>query len=255
VKPYQYYYQTTPTTTTRRPISFSPRIYPKGEDRNTGLTLFKISNNNENNQVRPTSYTPPENIQSSEQFADAKVTRLANPPVDSVQDMNSILLYCDFDFAKCPIRFTGETWNYTQDDTPGYGRGFETIVPSHHVTNLYIRSMMYPQEDGNVCLHFRFINYRYGKDGGNAKSSLSTLDHNGDPFSLRVTAGTLRQKPKIVEITDLSRHSRDWLTARVQFRNLKSSFLLIFQLPTNFLEDNVYLAIDDILVTQGFCHT
>jgi hypothetical protein len=169
--------------------------------------------------------------------------------------MNSILLFCDFDFAKCPIRFTGDAWNYTERDTPGYGRGFEVVVPRLHVTNLYIRSIMYPQEDGNVCLTFRFINYHFSPDGSPTKSPPGAVGFDGKPLSLRVTAGTLKQKPKIVEITEESTSARDWLTAKIQFQNLKSMFLIIFQLPSNFLQDNVYLAIDDVLVTNGLCQT
>jgi hypothetical protein len=114
---------------------------------------------------------------------------------------------------------------------------------------------MYPQEDGNVCLTFRFINYHFSPDGSPTKSPPGAVGFDGKPLSLRVTAGTLKQKPKIVEITEESTSARDWLTAKIQFQNLKSMFLIIFQLPSNFLQDNVYLAIDDVLVTNGLCQT
>ncbi|CAG7836512.1 unnamed protein product, partial [Allacma fusca] len=184
---------------------------------------------------------------NSAQSAQAKVLRINDSPVVGIRDMNSIILFCDFDYAKCPIRYTGDSWNYTISETPGFGRGFESVVSPSHLTNLYIRSVMNPSGDGNICLYFRFINYRFSPDGTPAKSGSS-------PLSLRVTAGTLRQKPKVVDIPDISTSPRDWLTARIQFRNIRSMFLLIFQLPSNYLVDNVYVAIDDVLVTQGLCH-
>ena len=192
---------------------------------------------------------PASNRLSSSASSSAQVStlRLSQSPVTGVQDMNSILLFCDFDYAKCPIRFTGDSWNYTIAETSGFGRGFETVVTPGHLTNLYIRSIMQPNGDGNICLHFRYINYRFSPDGTPAKSG-------NQPLSVRVTAGTLRQKPQVVELSDQSTNPRDWLTARIQFRNIRSVFLLIFQLPTNNLVDAVYLAIDDVLVTKGLCH-
>lgn len=150
-----------------------------------------------------------------------------------ITDMNSILIYCDFDFAKCPIRFTGERWNYTGIDVANFGRGFGTTIPRGKTTNLFIRSLMSPKEDGKVCLSFRFL-----KMGS---------------LPLRVTAGTFRQKPRIVEIREESRSPNDWLTASIQFENLRSDFLIIFQILRNNSPRTVRLAIDDILVTRGIC--
>jgi len=150
--------------------------------------------------------------------------------------MNSILIYCDFDFAKCPIRFTGESWNYTEGVS---GRGFSAKIPPHSITNLYIRSMMSPEADGRICLTFRYMKYRKGSGV--------------DRVPLRVTAGTLNQRPKVIEIQDESLSPSDWLTAKVHFQNVYSNFLLIFQIPRNKGTEMTTLKIDDVLVTKGFC--
>jgi len=163
------------------------------------------------------------------------------------------VLFCDFDFAKCAVRSNGEGWNYTTYMTPGYGKGFATVVEKGRDSNLEIRSVMYPSGDGTVCLYFRFVNFIFGSDGGPAKTS--GLGPDGRPLKFTVTVSSVKQSKKSVEITERSSSSLDWLTAKVQFTGLHSMFLLIFEVPRNPLSDNVYLAIDDILVTKGICHT
>lgn len=115
-------------------------------------------------------------------------------------------------------------------------------------SNLEVRSVMYPDGgDGRVCLYFRFVNFIFGADGGPARTT-------GASSKFFVTVTSAKQTKKSVEITERSSSALDWLTAKVQFNDLQSMFLLAFEVPRNSLADNVYLAVDDILITRGKCH-
>jgi hypothetical protein len=168
------------------------------------------------------------------------------------------MLFCDFDYAKCPVRYTGQLWNYTAYETPGYGHGFATIIAPGDSSALQIRSDVYPTgSEGLICVHFRFVLYTFGTDGGPAKTQ-NGIGRDGKPvrFSVAATAsGDEEVGQTQVDITERSRTAYDWLTGRIQFRDLHSMFLLSFQVPKNSLGDNVYVAVDDILITQGLCHT
>jgi hypothetical protein len=110
-----------------------------------------------------------------------------------------------------------------------------------------------------VCVHFRFVYYPFNVDGRD--STTNGIDPKTRlPVKFTVTAEpsspTEANTNSLVEFTDKSKFAYDWLTGRIQFKDLHSQFLLNFQVPKNSLEnDNLYLAVDDILVTQGRCHT
>ena len=262
---------TTTTTTTKRPkisnsgldeatddyspqtneIAFRRNRVSNNAKRNIAGSSRNQNNNRINQRRRPASNS---NLVSQVIEKNKSILRLKESPAYSVQDVNSILLFCDFDYAKCPIRITGDTWNYTVRDTPGFGRGFASVVTGGHESNLYIRAVMTPtSRSGDVCVHFRFVLFPFSVDGGTSKTKGIAPD--GKPFGFSVTAGSLEGTPKTAEFTEYSDTATDWLTGRVQFNELHSSFLLIFQVARNPLQDNLYLAIDDILVTQGLCHT
>lgn len=185
--------------------------------------------------------------------AETKILRINESPAYSLQNTNSIVLFCDFDFAKCPVRSRGQGWDYTTYQTPGFGKGFAVVVEKGKQSNLEIRAVMNPSGDGTACLYFRFVNFIFGSDGGPAKTSGVGTD--GRPLKFTVTVQTAeKQTKKSVEIADRSNSALDWLTAKVQFTDLHSMFLLIFEVPRNPLSDNLYLAVDDILLTKGRCH-
>lgn len=276
---------------TKRPFTFSPRVFPNNNGNNratsTSNTIkqqqirenrisplasgtvqvsqtqknrltsidvnrfsLKPTNNNQNNNFnnkRVSGGSTTSSFSSSVgPRAETKILRINDSPAYSLGDTNSIVLFCDFDYAKCPVRSNGQSWDYTTYQTPGFGKGFATVVDSGKQSNLEIRSVMNPSGDGTVCLYFRFVNFAFGSDGGPARSS--------GPLKFTVTVTSVKQSKKSVEITDRSNTALDWLTAKVQFTDLHSMFLLIFEVPRNGSPDNVYLAIDDILVTKGQCH-
>lgn len=282
-----------PTTTaikkvsTKRPFTFSPRVFPNNNGNNRGTTnAIKINQQQiTDNRISPLASgtvqvsqtqknrftstdvnrfsVKPANNQNHNSNnkrvsggtttssavgprAETQILRINDSPAYTLGDTNSIVLFCDFDYAKCPVRSNGQSWDYTTYQTPGFGKGFATVVDSGKQSNLEIRSVMNPSGDGTVCLYFRFVNFAFGSDGGRAKSS--------GPLKFTVTVTSVKQSRKSVEITDRSNTALDWLTAKVQFTDLHSMFLLIFEIPRNTSPDNVYLAIDDILVTKGKCH-
>lgn len=184
---------------------------------------------------------------SAGQRTDTKILRINDSPAYSLQDTNAIVLFCDFDYARCPVRSRGQKWDYTTYQTPGFGKGFSTVVESGGQSNLEIRTVMNPSSgDGTVCLYFRFVNLNFGKDGGPPSNS--------GPLKFTVTVNSVKEARKSVEISERSSSALDWLTAKVQFTDLHSMFLLVFQVPYNQSPDNVYLAVDDILLTKGRCH-
>jgi len=266
------------TSTTPKPIKFSPRVYteqdqkPKSTNRRVGsskdnripsgtINQSRFSSLNNGNGNYNSNFNGNSNRKSGTK-AETKILRDASSvphPALSVEDTNSIMLFCDFDYAKCPVRYMGQIWNYTAFETPGYGHGFASILSPGEYSDLQIRSDVIPKgSEGLICVHFRFVLYTFGLDGGPAKNT-NGIGRDGKPVRFSVATigseGTGSDAATEVDITDRSASAYDWLIGRVQFRDLHSQFLLNFKVPANTLGDNLYVAVDDILITQGLCHT
>ena len=115
-------------------------------------------------------------------------------------------------------------------------------------TDLVFRTMISPPPGGVACLHFRYRKYSAGN------ILVTILQLAGYKSALTAIAWPYRGKPGKISVFRDSPGVDGWVRAQITFRQIDNYFLVMFRAggpPTR--EDVLYLAVDEVEVTEGVC--
>lgn len=149
---------------------------------------------------------------------------------------NSNLFECNFDrfnSKDCKVKFSGKDWVQYENTKEQF---YEIVLKSQERSELFFSNMVKPPKNGVACLSFRYRKY---------------LD-NGGKSPLQVIAWPYNGRPGKVNVQRSSPNPATWIRAQVTFRKVENFFVVLFRSVAP-KSDNMYLAIDDVTVTNGSC--
>jgi len=159
-------------------------------------------------------------------------------PVDP--SSNGTLLYCSFESRSnpCKVRSAGAKWSTEKNSFNGVPNlYYGTTVKSSEKTEMFFENLISPPSGGVACVDFKYKKF-------------ST----GDSVPMTVMAWPFRGKPGKVSIVRDSPDFNTWVRAQVTYRNIENYFLVMIKSsgPKEKRAD-LYLAIDDVHITEGKC--
>jgi len=131
------------------------------------------------------------------------------------------------------VKFSGKDWvayNSTKEQF------YEIVLGSEERSEIFFPNMVKPPKNGIACLSFRYR--KYLDNGGSSPLQVIAWPFNGRPGKVNV----MRSSPK----------PATWIRAQVTFRKVDNFFVVLFRSVAP-KSENMYLAIDDVLVTNGSC--
>ena len=116
--------------------------------------------------------------------------------------------------------------------------------------------MVSPPVNGIACLSFRYRKFLDSKIYISDElctnfQPICSLD--GDNAPLQVVAWPYNGRPGKVNVMRSSPNPATWIRAQVTFRKVDNFFVVLFRAVAP-QKDNMYLAIDDVTVTNGSCN-
>lgn len=218
---------TTTSTTTRRPIKnsnsdrFTPRPRPTPRPtRRPRPTTARTTTRPKTTRRPPTVFVSSNNVTSS----------------SGGNAISDDIFECTFDrfnSKDCQVKFSGKDW--VRYNT-GKEQFYEIVLESDERTEFFFSKMVPPPKNGIACLSFRYRKY---------------LD-NGGESPLQVIAWPYNGRPGKVNVMRSSPLPQTWIRAQVTFRKVENFFVILFRSVAP-KSDHMYLAIDDVLVTNGSC--
>jgi len=209
------------TTTTRRPILA------------TSTPRRSVFNNNTNSQ-RFTPRTTPRPTSRPRLSVSTTTERFSPRPKNPLLPL---LFGCDFTQASdknCSVKFSGKKW---QLFSTANERFYEVVLQNKERTEMFFSEMAPPPTSGIACLNFRYR--KFLDNGGNTALQVLAWPYNGRPGKVNV----MRSSP----------NPATWIRAQVTFRKVDNFFIVLFRaVAPN--ENNLYMAIDDVSVTEGACN-
>jgi len=142
---------------------------------------------------------------------------------------------CDFETRskECEVKFSGKKWQFFTSATDNF---YEIILNGGQRSEIFFSKMVPPPSGGVACLTFRYR--KFLDDGGNT--------------ALQVVAWPFRGRPGKVNVMRSSPNPATWIRAQVTFRKVDNSWIILFRAAAP-IKDKLYLAIDDVNVTEGSC--
>jgi len=134
----------------------------------------------------------------------------------------------------CEVKFSGKDWLPYNSATDQF---YEIVLESGERSEIFFSNMVSPPVNGIACLSFRYRKF---------------LD-NGDNAPLQVVAWPYNGRPGKVNVMRSSPNPATWIRAQVTFRKVDNFFVVLFRAVAP-QKDNMYLAIDDVTVTNGSCN-
>jgi len=225
---------TTRRTTTRRPTTARTTTTRRTTTRRTTTTTTRPTTTQRTTTRRPTTTT------TRRPTTTARTTTTSGPesPVDP--SSNGTLLYCSFESRSnpCKVRSAGAKWSTEKNSFNGVPNlYYGTTVKSSEKTEMFFENLISPPSGGVACVDFKYKKF-------------ST----GDSVPMTVMAWPFRGKPGKVSIVRDSPDFNTWVRAQVTYRNIENYFLVMIKSsgPKEKRAD-LYLAIDDVHITEGKC--
>jgi len=226
---------TTQRTTTPRPVFTTRRTTPvpfRKTTRRTTRRPFVNSNRFVPSRVTTTTErTTPRTTATRRPRPSAvrsNVTKAAGP--------GKVLFGCTFaqqNSKNCQVKFSGKDWLLYNK---GGEKFYEVVLAGLERTEIFFSNMVRKPDNGIACLSFRYRKY---------------LD-NGGRSPLQVVAWPYNGRPGKVNVMRSSPNPSTWIRAQVTFRKVDNFFVVLFRSVAP-KKDNMYLAIDDVSVTDGTC--
>lgn len=250
----------TTTTTSRPKTTKKPKAPPKTTKRPTLEDIFGNGENNSNSNrfkpsrpTRPSRPLPPVTTARTTPRPTQRPTQRPRPtrrpkpsrprtttelsvirPFSSVKSQGS-LFECNFErnTKECEVKFSSKDW---QMFSKGSDRFYEIILNGGQRSEIFFSNMVPPPSGGVACLTFRYRKF---------------LD-NGGNTALQVVAWPFGGRPGKVNVMRSSPNPATWIRAQVTFRKVDNSWIILFRAASP-AQDKLYLAIDDVSVSEGSC--
>lgn len=147
----------------------------------------------------------------------------------------STLYQCDFESnsKECEVKFSSKDWTFFKSVKDNF---YEIILNGGQRSEIFFSQMVPPPSSGVACLTFRYRKF---------------LD-NGGNTPLQVIAWPFRGRPGKVNVMRSSPNPATWIRAQVTFRKVDNSWIILFRAAAP-VQDKLYMAIDDVKVTEGSC--
>jgi len=135
----------------------------------------------------------------------------------------------------CRSRNVGESWASNQV----FGNHhYELLLKSGEKSEFFFKQLIEPPSDGIACLDFRY----------------KKISSGGSSSVLTVFAWPRKGRPGRVAVVQDSPDQFTWVRAQVTFRNVDQQFLVMFRVKNKASEEDLLVAVDDVLVTEGSCN-
>jgi len=131
------------------------------------------------------------------------------------------------------VKFSSKNWRFFKSVTDNF---YEIILDGGQRSEIFFSQMVPPPLSGVACLTFRYRKF---------------LD-NGGNTPLQVIAWPFRGRPGKVNVMRSSPNPATWIRAQVTFRKVDNSWIILFRAAAP-VQDKLYMAIDDVKVTEGSC--
>jgi len=134
----------------------------------------------------------------------------------------------------CKSRNVGESWASNQV----FGNHhYELLLKSGDKSEFFFKQLIEPPSDGIACLDFRY----------------KKISSGGSNSVLTVFAWPRKGRPGRVAVVQDSPDQFTWVRAQVTFRNVDQQFLVMFRVKNKASEEDLLVAVDDVIVTEGSC--
>jgi len=129
----------------------------------------------------------------------------------------------------------GESWASNQV----FGnQHYELLLKSGDKSEFFFKQLIEPPSDGIACLDFRY----------------KKISSGGSSSVLTVFAWPRKGRPGRVAVVQDSPDQFTWVRAQVTFRNVDQQFLVMFRVKNKASEEDLLVAVDDVIVTEGSCN-
>merc|ERR1711973_353357 len=144
------------------------------------------------------------------------------------------LFSCAFEPSEksCKSRNIGELW--TSNQVFG-NQHHELVLKAGDKSEFFFKQLIEPPTGGIACLDFRY----------------KKISSGGSSSVLTVFAWPRKGRPGRVAVVQDSPDQFTWVRAQVTFRNVDEQFLVMFRVKNKASEEDLLVAVDDVLVTEG----
>jgi len=148
------------------------------------------------------------------------------------------LFSCAFEPSEksCKSRNIGELW--TSNQVFG-NQHHELVLKAGDKSEFFFKQLIEPPTGGIACLDFRY----------------KKISSGGSSSVLTVFAWPRKGRPGRVAVVQDSPDQFTWVRAQVTFRNVDEQFLVMFRVKNKASEEDLLVAVDDVLVTEGSCES
>jgi len=169
-----------------------------------------------------------------------RTTTLSSPSIGAVSKNNTIL-YCNFESKsqECSMRSIGVRWEMYKKKFRGKDNSFYGVgLSGNDKTEMFFNNLIEPPKNNIACLDFLYKKISTGKES----------------IPMTVLARPRRGQPGKVNIIRDTQSPNTWGRAQITFRNIDDQFIVMLKAggPGNVV-DWLYLALDEVTITEGEC--
>merc|ERR1719350_2633466 len=184
--------------------------------------------------TRRVTTRPTTTVRTTVEPTTTRTTRNSKPKRKPGQPLFS----CAFEPSEksCKSRNIGEPW--TSNQVFG-NQHHELLLKSCEKSEFFFKQLIEPPSDGIACLDFRY----------------KKISSGGSSSVLTVFAWPRKGRPGRVAVVQDSPDQFTWVRAQVTFRNVEEQFLVMIRVKNKASEEDLLVAVDDVLVTEGSCES